>query len=562
MVLLGQFLISEYGLTEQGVQLLERAIKQHESADAMFYLADHLYKSGVRAHFHRVVPLLEHSLRSSECPDTIKLLAKVTFDGIACRKDGVLAAQLYERALRLTSDIEIDQCLAEVILKTPQLVAQKERAMELYNNAIRRSKDPHLMNSLGLLYHHGTCNVSRSFPDAVKWYQTSIKKGDLIEAKCNLAEILAYPHPKYDADVVQAVRILEDACEQQRNERALVLLAQIYDNCEQVRNRLRAVRLYKRAFRLYGAPAAYARLIKLLLLGDEFYGPDYRRAVSFCLEDAVQGNSFGMAIACGMFWSGIREYKWCLPTVIDVMKDHVKRHNQTDKYGAYASLLRFKKRDLKLIVKRARSKLAAGAESAKALAYAIILGETGRESDLREAEERLRELLVRDGVRNDLVWVPLYIRKSKIPLPFRGDCRIMTDGMKRIGTVWEATTLNLASLLLERASIIKRNGEEALALLESLLCSKQKLVAVLNLGYVLWHGISGVGQNREKAIELYQQEVNESNDAAARSVLANALAQVEQIGDEEVHNTWMAITDEIKDKKELLILSRMISQTS
>ncbi|KAI0565273.1 hypothetical protein FGB62_20g13 [Gracilaria domingensis] len=228
MVQLARLLLYDDNFVSQrdrGVQMLERAIKQGQSPGAMFSLACYLKR--FKNDHRRAFLLFERSLKLCEHPDVIRELGNCYLYGEGVLQDCNVAVQLFERAFRLKRDPSFMVTLANSLLHAPDYRRQKCRAISLYRDAIRLSSDGRLMNGLGILYDNGTCNLSPSREQALKWYSRAIETSKLPASMYNKAVLILNHNPSTD-DVQEAIRLLEDALDLGNEENTIVKLADTY----------------------------------------------------------------------------------------------------------------------------------------------------------------------------------------------------------------------------------------------------------------------------------------------------------------------------------------------
>ncbi|KAI0558557.1 hypothetical protein FGB62_203g033 [Gracilaria domingensis] len=559
MIELAQLLLLDRNFVSQrfrGFQLLKRAVKQAEDPYAMHCLARYMLNSDKDC--PAGISLLERSLKLKERPDVLRDLGRCYLHGNGTAKNLLVATQMFERALRLDKDPYLKAHLAYSLLHTPDLKSEKKRAIALYREAVVESLDAKLMNGLGLLYHSGTCNLDPCPKKASKWYRRAIETSKFPSSMYNLAVLLLGNDPS-DDDVKHAIRLLEDALENERAERTMLELADTY--LEHGINVQRAIHLYETASFLFDSEGTKAVLLKMLLEGDEHLHSDHAHAHKFCWDIYEKTKNFVfLTTLAELLWSGtdhsVRDPKkailhmcsgrWIRHGCLSLMV----RHDLSAYPGGRESAKRFLK---KLNGRIDRSNVRS--------IEAIMLSESEVDNDKLLALESFRSQAIQEYSEHSFVWAAVYLRLSSCGLPFDGHIDCITNPMKRF-TCWKnVVMLNLASLLLE----LEGMEEEAVTILEEMRSSELRLMATLNLSYILMNDIRGVGKEYQRGMQLLEDAVKETNDASARTMLANALGErmdADNGNAEMAWKLWRSVEEEEDDEEELRKLRRLISASN
>ncbi|PXF40535.1 hypothetical protein BWQ96_09750 [Gracilariopsis chorda] len=541
----------------RGVQLLERAVKQADNPRAKALLALHFRDFGNKKQRRRVVSLLEDAFRQMGDPVSLHVLAKVLYDGDCGEKDRVRSVQLFERSLKLAPKPACMADFALVLLITPELHGEKARGLRLFKRAIKLSNESDIMHRLARLYHEGTVNLEPSFENAVKWYQRSIDVGEHCDSKYYLARLLLETPVGEYRDPTRAALLLEDALTQSYTERSLICLANVYTVHRQVANIPRAAYLLERAVCDFGSTAATVHLLNFCAFGFQGFPLDHQRAILICERHLSCTNPHRtvMMIMASILWSGSVSVRVDRERAIQVA-----RQIENDHGIMFALMLRYDAPS-----RPADRKLAASYFTNFRHCYVNALLTSEQEDprfDSVQAEQMFR--LARGNLLGTdyLGWIPLYIRKSTLGLPYHGDERCFTKNVMRFCSVANITSLNLASLLLDRTSKSPEQCAEAITILECLMETELRDIAAVNLCYVLWYGVGGIAQDQPRALKMLVRFIGETRDVSARVLLASTLAERANESNWNLESsswTLSAIRAEISDEEELQKLARLLS---
>ncbi|CAN8064256.1 unnamed protein product [Agarophyton chilense] len=533
----------------RAVQLLQRAIKQHKDPTAMNNLALHYLRDGDNQQRRLVIPLLERSLRIEEDSIVLRNLSDAVKDSRCGKPDPEIAIQLCERALRFGDDPKCIEVLAYNLLTLKGIKTQRRRAVKLFEKAIHLSNDASVMNCLGVCYVDGTYHLPASSTRAAKWFEKAIKAGNLPDAKCNLAYLLAGNNlPPSKRDPVRAVRLLEEAIQQVQSEVCLRTLAKIYRDVEQVSNLPRAIHLMETSLREHGTSFSRNFLLDIFL-GFKSAPADYARALRFCRDDYDRTDHIASfrVLVCIM-WSGAVDVKANPPFAVELMKAR-----SCEQLPEEASALRYESETEDDVLKLVEQLSGSFFFGTKLLIWAILLSELESESSLRHAEVLFRTFMNDEEAKVMFAWLPLSLRVCRFTLPFHGDRKCMTYAMKRATHCYEASLLNLSSFLLEKGCDSSDEKPETVKLLEEAMDTGLRVPAMLNLGYMLLTGVGGVPMNRGRAIDLFEICIEETDNACARALLANALVDGEKCAEEVIRKSlglWQSVEEEYKDDEE------------
>ncbi|KAI0558807.1 hypothetical protein FGB62_185g00 [Gracilaria domingensis] len=532
----------------RGVQLLERAIKQRNNRHAMQCLAYYFTENGDEKQRRRVIPLLERAMRIEEDHWTLSFLSDVLFEGKCGESDAITAVQLHERALRFENTPKSMERLARKLLISPTLSAQKNRGLRLYKKAIRLSNDGKMMNELGFLYYEGTPNLPKCDKRAFKWFERGAKRGNEAAA-WNMADMLTDRDVQLEKDPSRALKILQEVHQREPNVDYLIRQGDIHCEFQEVLDYSQAKKLYEEAILKFDSTEARKHLLNLLL-GHRGLKVDFPGVVEFTLRDYKRTkNAYSLHHACSVLWNGAEDVQADPERALKLMEDHGH-----DLYGLQALMLRYDNGKYKRNIKLAQRLAQKVSDVDGQLIRAIILSEKNREEDIQAAEEMFRQVIADGSSKDDVSWTAISLRNCAIDLPFHGDRVCLTRTTKSFELIYDLGVLNLANLLLERSRKGRETGKEVVELLEGLLKSDVKIMAALNLVYVLWAGIGGVQRERARAMQLLEELVADTNDLSARAMLANALAEQDEARSEEIERSldlWKEVKKEIACEQEV-----------
>eukprot|EP00178_Gracilaria_changii_P004869 TRINITY_DN178_c0_g3_i1.p1 TRINITY_DN178_c0_g3~~TRINITY_DN178_c0_g3_i1.p1 ORF type:complete len:570 (+),score=154.86 TRINITY_DN178_c0_g3_i1:326-2035(+) len=513
-------------------QLLQRAIKQHNDPTAMNNLALHYLHHGTHAQRQQVIPLLERSLSIEEDSIVLRNLSDAVKDARCGTPNARIALQLCERALRFGDDPKCMEALAYNLLTLRGIHSQSERAVRLYKHAIQLSRDAEAMNRLGVCYVDGTLHLNSCSKRAAKWFERAIRAGDLPEAKCNLAYLLAGNElPPSRRDPFRAVQLLEDACKQARSDVCMRTLAKIYRDVDEVHDMQRCIELLQTCLNEFESSAARVSLLDILL-GFKKRRADAAGALRMCEADYERTRDVAcLRVMSCILWSGARGVRADARRALRLMKQYEER--LPEEMGAMRYHMRTDEQFEQLIERVSQVSFYSGK-----LVGAVLLSEMNDSGRRRDGEQVFRQMLDEEDAKIMFAWLPLSLRVGRVKLPFDGEVARMTDGMKVATHCYEAVLLNLASVLLESDD----KGEEVVSVLESAMETELRVIAMVNLGYVLWTAVGGVARDRERARELLEMaaaeeekeeeeevEVEERGGGVARRLLTRARAAADEL---------------------------------
>ncbi|KAI0559267.1 hypothetical protein FGB62_160g01 [Gracilaria domingensis] len=371
-----------------------------------------------------------------------------------------IAIQLCERALRFGEDPKCIEALAYNLLTITGIKTDSRRAIRLYKKAIRISDDAEAMNRLGVCYVDGTQHLESCSKRAAKWFERAIKVGNLPEAKCNLAYLLAGNDlPESYRDPVRAVSLLEDACKQVRSDVCMRTLAKIYRDVDEVYNLPRSIQLLEESLVEFKSAAARVSLLDIFL-GFKRPPPDHAKALQICQQDYERTQDVAsLRVMSCILWSGAINVEANPDRALELMQLH-----KTEKLPEEVSALRYLSKTPEEQQKLVDPLPEIGFYSTK-LIHAILLSESNIESNLTKAESIFREILEESDAKVMFAWLPLSLRICRFELPFHGDRHRMTHAMMRATHCYEAGLLNLASFILEK-ECEESEKAEAVQLLE------------------------------------------------------------------------------------------------
>ncbi|KAI0566269.1 hypothetical protein FGB62_11g11 [Gracilaria domingensis] len=537
-------------------QLLERAIKQARHPQAMNVLAVYLHNNGNRQQRRRVTHLLEQSVRIQLNYKVLQNLANTLYRGECGPRDVPRAVQLLRRAIALSDDPQCMADLATIILKEKQVVGDKKYALSLYKRAIQLSDDASLMNNLGVIYMDGTAHVSSCDCCAAKWFERAIQTADLPTTKFNYASLLVNSN-RIARDPVKATRLLEQAVNDRACEDFIVGLADIYETCEQVLDFQRAVHLYQRAYSEYDSTVALNRLIYLFAFGRDGVPADLSKAYHLCKDyyRRTKRHTFFMIQAC-ILWSGTRD----IPRN-PLRASKICARDLDVGRGALALMMRCGATGVPRNLRKANILSNDLVEANRLFLDGLLLSETAYDDQrYQQAEQKFNAVLdIDEGqLRNDFVWLPLCMRVGNILLPYMGDAKNVPNSMKRFEQVHNVSTLNLASVHLERSE-----GSHAVRLYESLMETDIRDIAMVNLGYVLKEGLGGIDKDRERAKELFESCVKEYKNVFAKALFVDTLVDGSVLTEDAKKTgikVWKSFVVDCPDDAERHILNHFLSQ--
>ncbi|KAI0559520.1 Cell division control protein [Gracilaria domingensis] len=537
----------------RGIQLLERAVKQAHHPGAMYQLAVYILNNGRKQEHFRAFSLLERSFRLYEHPSPLRELGYCYSYGRGTAKDSETAIQLFERALRLKQDPSIMFALGESMLKAPSHKAQKKRALALCRKAIQLSSDAQMMNDMGLMYYFGAANLTESRTRASKWFSRAICEAELPASMSNFAILLLLDDPSVE-DVQLAVRLLEHTLEKVQHENTMLQLAAAY--CQHDIDSERALELYESAALQFDSEEARLKLHDAWLHGMNGMRPGHTRIFKFCLLDVKKNQNWLSCMAfLGLKWTGANHIRMNRKKVMDYLcSNHLINH------GLFQLMLRHDasywpsgETEARELTKKFKENID---RSNISKTEAILLSESENEIDKSLALERIRGET--HNAQPHAVWLSLFHRKSRFRIPFDGHLDSVTSPVRTFALWRTVASLNLASLLLE----IEDGEQEAVSVLESLMDSQLRLIAMMNLAHVLMNDFRGVKKNRARGLQLLEDAVKETNDVSARAMLANALSEREPSdgGDlERGWKLWQSIENDEEDEEELRNIGRLVS---
>ncbi|CAN8075550.1 unnamed protein product [Agarophyton chilense] len=534
--------------SHRALQLLERAVKQGRNQRAMYHLAIYFRDFGCKSQRHRVIPLLEQALRVRERKRVLYHLACTLLSGKCGRRDPVRAAQLLRRALRLGDDVECTATLAHVMLQETSVYGDKRTGLILYKLAINASKNPVYMNNLATLYISGTPVLEQSYTRAVKWFKRAIRGGNIV-ARTNYATLLCQPDYGIEPDCRSAASMLEEVCHL-KNESVLLQLAEIYEQCEEVRNFDRAFLLYERAIRELRSFKALFRWIDCLVYGRTGFPVNNAQAVQVC-NKFVSFGKFPSIILSPILWSGTTEVGADPQRALQLCQCL-----DVDKSYLLAAMYRTGAPGFRSDPERAKSFCTEPSINPEKLIAAVLLSEEMDLKSVQRAERIFRDLAVDDD--GHLIWLPLFLRRSKFCLPYRGDPSYMPDRTKRFEYVDQIAQMNLAILLLEQDDRGSEACLEAERILEYLMGTRLKELAMANLAYILLNGPASVQRDRKRAMEILESA--HEDDITAQVMLVGALFEDRELGRSQ--ELWNKVRERVTQTAELTKLSRLLPDSA
>ncbi|KAI0559521.1 hypothetical protein FGB62_145g06 [Gracilaria domingensis] len=549
---------------ERGVQLLIRAVEQARDYHAMVELGYYLLDHGRKLDHSLGVSFLERSLKLREDAGVVCKLGQCYSFGRGVPKDVNVAVQLFERSLRRKPHPQTMCLLADALLNAPHLFAQRKRAIELRKEAIPLSLDPaRKMTDLARLYHFGAPNLEVCPSRASKWYLRAIRKYDLPFAKFLLAALL-WQTDRSDQNVKRALQLLEDAMEQEQAKELTTILnlAEIYKVSGV--DPQRALHLYENASIRFNSREAVDALYCIYADGLGDVPVDYGRLYAFLVEDVLKNNDEdSFFLLAQMMWTGAGSFR--MDPERAIQRFYPDRHHLSRGSPLFLMLRFYDQITCPDGEKRAQYWMNKFNEnldrSSMSWIDSIILSESACERDRALCLESFQNQVAEEFSRVLTCWLPLFLRRSPYNLPFDGHLHCITKATRRLARWNHVASLNLASLQLE----IEGMQQEAVSVLEDVMNSSLRLIAMLNTAFILMNDIRGVTQNWARGMQLLEDAVNETNDVSARVMLANALSQrpTADGGDlERGWKLWQGVEQEEEEGEELCKLRRLVSASS
>lgn len=567
MIELGNLLLMEpsfHAERQRGWQMLERAVKHADHPFAMLLLACHLVQQPGRRHHSRAFALLQRSLQLQPSAHALVMLSACLLDGVGTSSDADLAVQLSHRAFRLEQDPLTIRILALSLLNSPRHRSHTKRAVSLFRRAINLSDDPDTINELAELYHFGHTNLPKCPKRAEKWYNRAIQTAQYPPSMRNLAILILERQPTAPADVRSAVDLLEQALnlhqhhqsDDQKEKETVLQLAQLYSH--RSINVYRSFDLYQYAAIRFKSQRAVEALRTAYVQGIAGKHLHPSHVFHFCSRAHRKALNFSAYNICAsMLWTGAHNVPRSRNEALSTLNapcNHVPR---------YLSKLLLLRHHL-----HSRSQWRHMAQPLMHTFHqrldtsnlhdleAIILSESDSEQHKLIALRSFRSQQARKCASPDIVWLAPFLRKSRYALPFHGHPQCFTDPLRTFTTWPNLVALNLATLLLE----LDGKQHEALPVLQQLMLTDVRLIAALNLAFILNSNIKGVHRDRAKALALLQDAVRETNDASARVMLSNALLEGKHPDRGDVARALGLLRDvenEICDERELEKIRRL-----
>ncbi|CAN8064258.1 unnamed protein product [Agarophyton chilense] len=534
----------------RALQLLERAIVQHENPSAMYHLAIHFRAHGNTSQKRRVVPLLERAVHSSSDPQLFFTLASVVYDGDTGGKDVHRAVQLLERAVKLGKRAPHMVRLAEILLCDSAVRGDMKRALRLYKRAISISNNGWQMYRLGFLFAHGTFSLQKCTKCAIKWYERAIQVENLVQAKVDLARALTDSNSRQYQDPVRAVKLLEEALLQEYSTESVMELGKVYSSFQKI---------------LSGPPSrlplrALKFMLAFYLLGDPKVQPDHNSAFLLCkLQYEVTNDSYTLYVMVCLLWSGSQGVSQNRKLAYSLCKNDEQR----DVHAAHSSLLRYGAEHVvapnQLLAKELSGRF--GVTTCNGLLqHAIILSESDSEKDRDRAEDLFIEIWL-NGSRF-YGWVPLTLRRSSLNFPFDGKEACCMSYMRRMTMCSELAAFNLATLFLEQDERTKDGLKILTCMGKHAREESERVMAMLCEAYVLWEGIGTIDQDRRQVFAILHRAIDENKDVCANAMLVNAVMEIEDAEDadrELALAIWQGLKGDCEDDSDFHKLRRLLS---
>ncbi|KAI0566570.1 hypothetical protein FGB62_7g10 [Gracilaria domingensis] len=447
----------------------------------------------------QVIPLLERSVLVKEKQRALFHLAKTLVYDTGNARDPVRAAQLLRRALRRGRDSDCLAALGKIVLTEPSVKGDTTEGLALYKEAMHLSSHTSYLNSLGWMYTTGAHRLERSYSRAVSLFKMAIERGS-VTAVLNFADLLDKQGSQFGEDHSFVISKLEEQLNISDNRvmSSLSRLVRIYGQWEAVRDYNRVFELCERGVKQYRSSRALIQWVQLLLLGHDGLPVNLNKAMAVCNRYTTFG-PFPSVVLSSILWTGTEEVPANPHRALLIC-----RQLRNAKPFLLASMFRYGASKFPSDRGRAKSICMNPVSDEEKLINAVLLSEEEDSESIRKAEKRFRKLKRKN--EGSLVWVPLYIRRSNFSLPFHGDPKRLRCIAMKFEYLCHVASLNLAMLLLERKKRKSESRAEALTILNSLLETRLKEVAQINLAYIFWNGIAGFEQNRKRARKVLEAD--------------------------------------------------------
>ncbi|PXF45534.1 hypothetical protein BWQ96_04736 [Gracilariopsis chorda] len=487
----------------RGIQLLERAIKQGNSIRAMWTLGTYLYDEGNRAERHRGISLLERASTLVEHPEVWYNLAfALVYPRCSIKRQPVRAAQLLRRALRLGENTKCMWLLGDVLLHEQEVQPDTAYAISLLKRVIEITNDAEKMYTLGCIFSKGSAHLLADKRRAVHWYARAILTGNHTEAKFHMAVTITRNPKSIPPDPVVAKSLLKEVLTTATHRDAISVLTDLLYGWKQTRDFAFAASLSDFAVRKFDCTDSMYRLGIILSINAPNVPVNFPYAVSL-FERCYRSTGNGSALIRG----------------IEILS-----------YGAPGfPAKRELARDL-LAIQQSEP------DSEKLLLSSMLrVGVQGVvEADRKRAYELLRDYADAGNLYVTMNHAMFMSEESGgnscITIDYKEAAALLNsryDRRERHLFSWTPLSLpglNLAALLLEGHQITPDDRDIGTGLLYELLETDLGDLAAINLGYLVWHGICGVPQNRKDAVKLYEFAFVLRPGAIAGALLAGALA--------------------------------------